>query len=299
MIGANAVPTASDGLIQLTVDGACTYLVMDAASRSCAVIDPQAALVERITAFLRCQNVQVRAIVGTDVANRDARAALQAAFGAASSDPLGWPAGSMPVELADGSAADAIAIGRQQLVRVDQGSCYLLAASGAHVARQAVQFAFTGSAARARVARVAGSDSVLCAGRDDHNLICTTLGAELAAVAPLGSERCLDAVALEQFLHDHPDALLIDVREHYEHAANGAPACHGLAARSVPLSRLAGELGRWMRAEQRPLVFFCRAGNRSARAAQCAHRLGAAQAWQVSGGLALGDAVLVASEMTA
>jgi rhodanese-related sulfurtransferase len=36
-----------------------------------------------------------------------------------------------------------------------------------------------------------------------------------------------------------------------------------------------------------PLVFFCRSGNRSTRAAQCLRRLGYAQAYDLAGGLAL------------
>jgi cysteine desulfurase len=175
-------------------------------------------------------------------------------------------------------------------------ACYLLGASSAPAD---VQFAFCGAATTAQLSLLVNADTILCAGRDDKNLICTTLKAEAAVRPPFGSERHLDAQALEQFLVDHPDAVLIDVREPYEHAANGAPCCHGRVAESVPLSRLASRLHGWLDGEQRPLVFFCRAGNRSARAAQCAHRLGIANAWQMSGGLALGDAVLVPLAMAA
>jgi rhodanese-related sulfurtransferase len=55
----------------------------------------------------------------------------------------------------------------------------------------------------------------------------------------------------------------------------------------VPLSRLAGHLAAWMTAPARPLVFVCRSGNRSAKAALCLRRMGHEQAWTLAGGLAL------------
>jgi rhodanese-related sulfurtransferase len=53
------------------------------------------------------------------------------------------------------------------------------------------------------------------------------------------------------------------------------------------MSRLAEHAAWFLRAESRPLVFICRSGNRSARAAQALHRAGYAQAWHLAGGLAL------------
>lgn len=282
LIASDSTPVENDGVIQLQHDGACSWLVMDAASRCCAIIDPVPALFERIKAYVGCQGVQVRAIVATSADSEAACTLLRTALG-----------------VAHGDAADAVvALGARQLARVvpdGANACYLLGTSRAPAD---VQFAFCGAAASAQLAALVHADTILCASRDDQNRICTTLNAESAARPALGSERHLDAQALEQFLASHPDAVLVDVREPYEHAANGAPCCHGRVAESVPLSRLAGRLQGWL-GERRPLVFFCRAGNRSARAAQCAHRLGVANAWQVSGGLALGDAVLVPLAMAA
>jgi rhodanese-related sulfurtransferase len=62
---------------------------------------------------------------------------------------------------------------------------------------------------------------------------------------------------------------------------------HGREAHAVPLSRLAEHLGQLLAAPRRPLLFVCRSGNRSARAALCLQRLGHAQAWSLAGGLAL------------
>jgi len=125
---------------------------------------------------------------------------------------------------------------------------------------------------------------VLCASRDDGS-VCTTVRAaqhEVTTGAPQ-----LDAAGLAAFLRAHPDALVVDVREAYEHAACATRVFDGCTVHSVPLSRLAGEVAGWLREPQRPLVFVCRSGNRSARAAACLHRLGHQAAWQLNGGLAM------------
>jgi rhodanese-related sulfurtransferase len=107
------------------------------------------------------------------------------------------------------------------------------------------------------------------------------------ALPAMDSVLHLEAAALDRFLRTHPDALLVDVREAHEHAA-GAATWHGRLVASVPLSRLVSQLATWLPGEQRPLVFFCRSGNRSARVAQCLHRLGYPNAWSIAGGVALG-----------
>jgi rhodanese-related sulfurtransferase len=96
----------------------------------------------------------------------------------------------------------------------------------------------------------------------------------------------LPAGSLARFLDEHPGALLVDVREAFEHAA-GPAHFDGREVHNVPLSRLPGEVPHWLQGEPRALVFVCRSGNRSARAAQCLRQLGYAQAWHLVGGLAL------------
>jgi rhodanese-related sulfurtransferase len=86
--------------------------------------------------------------------------------------------------------------------------------------------------------------------------------------------------SLAAFLRAHEDALLVDVREACESDA-GSVHLHGREAQAVPLSRLAEHLGHFLAAPRRPLVFVCRSGNRSARAALCLQRLGHAQAWSL------------------
>mgnify|MGYP003584850443 FL=1 len=80
-------------------------------------------------------------------------------------------------------------------------------------------------------------------------------------------------------------SVLVDVREPFE-ARMGAAAT--LDAQVVPLSTLVNALPGWMHLPaETPLIFVCRSGNRSAQAARALRRLGHAQAWSLSGGLAL------------
>jgi len=294
----SSVPSESrDGVIQLGVDGACTWMLLDAASRSCAIIDPLAPLAERIADFVRCQGYRVRAIVDTH-AHGAGRAALLALLEgqlerAASRDPLGWPADSECIALANGMLVNAVTLGGKVLARLPQadgdfGRVTYLSGTALHEKKLAaadVRFAFTGVALAPRLAALIGPQTILCPAHEQGSMSCTTLAAEETQAAA-GPVQELDPPALERFLRSHPDALLIDVREAYEHAA-GAGGWQGRAAHSVPLSRLADRLAVWLRAEQRPLVFFCRSGGRSARAAACLQRLGYRNAWHVSGGLNL------------
>jgi cysteine desulfurase len=297
----SAMPAESrDGIVQLGVDGESTWLVLDAASRSCAIIDARAPLVTRIADFVRCQGYQVRAVIDTHEHPDGAsgRAALMQQLAAQldranSQHALGWPAQSDCLTLGNGMLVNAIALGATVLARLphDDGTfdrvTYLLGGADDKVlAASAVRFAFTGTDLAPRLPRVAGPDTLLCPSNDAGGVACTTLGAAQHAT-PAALPRELTEAALATFLDTHPDAMLVDVREAYEHMAAGAGAWRGRQAHSVPLSRLADRLAVWLRGERRPLVFFCRSGGRSAKAAACLHRLGYHNAWHVTGGLAL------------
>ncbi|SFM82913.1 aminotransferase class V-fold PLP-dependent enzyme [Rugamonas rubra] len=302
-------PLPHDGVVQLGVEGECSWLVLDAASRSCVVIDALAEHGERIEQFVRCQQYRVRAVLASaagaakpaNPARPDGRAVLAAALAdhmdGGAVDAFGWPAGAAALTLADGSAAEGLALGARTLAcarHADGGRSYLLGgdatATATALPADAVRFAFCGHAAQPGLAALLAADTLLCPSRDAHNQFCSSPRAlratPLAAPADTTALQ-IDAAALAQFLRRHPEALLVDVREPYEYAA-AAPTCpNGRAALSVPLSRLAAQLDEWLRGEPRPLVFFCRSGNRSVKAAQCLRRLGYAQAWNLSGGLAL------------
>ncbi len=99
----------------------------------------------------------------------------------------------------------------------------------------------------------------------------------------------LDAAALQALLAAHPAPLLVDVREPYEQQA---AALSGLAApagaQALPLSRLAQALAGWLALPAAtPVVFLCRSGPRSARAARMLRQQGHGNAWHLAGGLAL------------
>ncbi|MBB3225300.1 aminotransferase class V-fold PLP-dependent enzyme [Pseudoduganella umbonata] len=245
MLGEPAT-TRPDGLLQLSDGGRHTWLVLDAASGTCAVIDPQPALAERIDALLRTHGFRVAARLSTR-------------------NGAGWPA-----------SGDSIELGRQSLRRVMIGAgtpCYLLGPAG-----ERPRHAFIGDAAPSGLAGHVPPEALLCPAAEALSTLC-------AHPAPAG-DIDLDAAGLAALLRQRPDAVLVDVREPHEHAV--AVPFLGVPAASVPLSRLAGELPRWMaQAGQVPLVFYCRSGNRSARAAGCLRSLGYPQAYHVHGGVAL------------
>ena len=266
-------PSPHDGVIQLSVDGKNTWLLSDAASASCVVIDPAAALVPRLAAFIRCQHLALRAIVHT-TAPGDHGAARLALLQELDIEQVGR------VDI-DGE----LPLGLQRLRRIECGET--------HVYMLGQRFAFVGALASHAIAAlleagVVTPDTVLCTSSDD-NSVCSTVRAVRDGVAP-AAELQLDAASLPAFLRQHPDAILVDVREAYEHAACAGTVFEGCEVRSVPLSRLAGQVAAWLQQPQRPLVFFCRSGNRSARAAACLRRLGHGAAWQLSGGMAMAEA---------
>ena len=97
---------AADGLTRFAVDGACCYLLVDAASRRCVVVDPLPPLVERLAALLRCQNYTLAAVLHTHRHgdHGSSAAALRAAVAdlphdAAAVDALGWPVDAASIAL--------------------------------------------------------------------------------------------------------------------------------------------------------------------------------------------------------
>ena len=306
---ASAQQAASlDGVIELGFEGACTWLVVDADSGTCAVIDPLPALVPRIAELVRCQQLQVSAVLATHACATVSTgcAALHAALGeggalSASADPLGWPAHCGAVTLEGGVAADAIGLGQRVLARLTHaaGDVYLLGQAAPGAVNQAlpaaaVHFAFTGreppdAAMLSMLSSLAAPSTILCPARDAGELACTTLAAHGAGrAAEVGeADMLMGRGALAEFISEHPDVKLIDVRESFEFGACTESILRGVRTQNVPLSRLAQRLSEWLREERAPLVFICRSGGRSAKAARCLHRLGYTNAWSVEGGFAL------------
>ncbi|WP_159628059.1 aminotransferase class V-fold PLP-dependent enzyme [Massilia puerhi] len=97
----------------------------------------------------------------------------------------------------------------------------------------------------------------------------------------------LDAASARGWLAAHPDAIVVDVRDAREHSVAGRVEVHGRAALNVPLARVAEHAAAWLGADARPLLFVCRSGARSARAALALRALGHPRACSLAGGFAL------------
>jgi rhodanese-related sulfurtransferase len=111
--------------------------------------------------------------------------------------------------------------------------------------------------------------------------------APLPALAAPAADMEVGAHDLLACLDTHPALILVDVRDEVEHAVSRLPAPLK-AAVNVPLGRLADAAPAWLAAPHRPpIVFFCRSGNRSARAASALRALGYDDAFHLGGGLAL------------
>ncbi|WP_313167570.1 aminotransferase class V-fold PLP-dependent enzyme [Massilia oculi] len=97
----------------------------------------------------------------------------------------------------------------------------------------------------------------------------------------------LDATAARRWLAAHPDAIVVDVRDAREHSVAGQVELHGRMALNVPLASVAEHAAAWLGANARPLLFVCRSGARSARAARTLRALGHPRACSLAGGFAL------------
>lgn len=93
----------ADGLTRFIVDGACCYLLADAASRRAVVVDPLPELTERLAQWLGCQGYRLAAVLDTHSHGDHASsapellAAVQQPRGDV--DALGWPRDTEAVEL--------------------------------------------------------------------------------------------------------------------------------------------------------------------------------------------------------
>jgi cysteine desulfurase len=263
---------AQRGLLQLSAEGRHGWIAFDFDAGVCVAIDPPAPLAPRIATLAAAHDLRMAAVLGTgaDPDGAAARAALRTALGQAPADPgpLGWPA--------DGAV---LALGDRTLTRRAAGATrmhYLLAAP------DAADIAFTGDADGQGAQGGQERATVSC-----HAIDIDGLAFRAAAGTPADhSAAQLDPAALDAFLRTHADALLVDVREPAE-AGAGACRLHGRDALNVPLSRLAEHMALLLTTPRRRLLFVCRSGNRSARAALALRRAGHDEAWTLAGGLAL------------
>ncbi|WP_429201502.1 aminotransferase class V-fold PLP-dependent enzyme [Massilia sp. UYP11] len=117
-----------------------------------------------------------------------------------------------------------------------------------------------------------------------------TAAAALEAAHPdaaLDAGMELDAIAARGWLAAHPDAIVVDVRDAREHSVAGQVELHGRMALNVPLASVKEHAAAWLGAGARPLLFVCRSGARSARAARTLRAMGHPRACSLAGGFAL------------
>jgi rhodanese-related sulfurtransferase len=92
---------------------------------------------------------------------------------------------------------------------------------------------------------------------------------------------------LAGFLQQHPNACLVDVREAPEFQVSGPLHCGQHIAQNLPLGACSAKQLETFFAAKEPVVFFCRSGNRSLKAAQWLSGLGHPHVQHLHGGLAL------------
>ncbi|MCE4539196.1 aminotransferase class V-fold PLP-dependent enzyme [Pelomonas sp. P7] len=188
----------ADGVTRFVVEGACCYLLADAASRRAVVIDPLPELTGRIAQWLGCQGYALAAVLDTH-SHGDHASSAPELLKALAQDPgevdgLGWPLGR-----------EAIALGALKLTRLAvpghtrDSTAYLL-----HDA-QGLRLAFVGDtvmpgalgrsdfeqsapldygASLRRLAEAVGPQTLLLPGHDYEDRFASTLAVE-CAVQPL------------------------------------------------------------------------------------------------------------------
>jgi hypothetical protein len=116
---------ARNGLIQLKRGSMCSWLHLDAATRTAIVIDPFAELADRLETILRCQEYRVLAILDTHLhVDHDScrgelleRLADLLAPSARAADPLGWPEPEGTVEVGTGEHVPFIRLNDRDIPR--------------------------------------------------------------------------------------------------------------------------------------------------------------------------------------
>jgi rhodanese-related sulfurtransferase len=102
--------------------------------------------------------------------------------------------------------------------------------------------------------------------------------ADSTVAAPAG----LSAVAARAFLAEHPEALVLDVRNPDEW---NNELGHIEGARLMPVGELGGRLGEIEAWRDKPIVTVCRSGARSQRAAEMLRAAGFKQVINLEGGM--------------
>jgi len=244
-------------VLYFTHDGRSSWLVADVHAHSCVLIDVHNGAAAAIDRHVRRHGYRIDAKLETRIE-------------------------------AAGLAPCPIRFGDYLLTPVRHGErdvIYVLTRAGETLIR--ASHAFIGQVTVSDVAPgLVGQDTLLLAAIDERGHLATSLRAKQAGQAEELNE--LSAATTDGYLKAHPNARLIDVREFHEQLAGQFARSTGefeRMAEHVPLGHLASTLYDWLAAPETPLVFYCRSGNRSARAAACLRRLGHQAAWTIGGGM--------------
>ena len=292
---------------QVRAEGNNSWILPDASGTHCVVIDPHPETLPALQRELgRLPHAVTAVLMTTETvratqARQDLvqwlghRSGIQASRRVAQVSPgdTGAPATGKD----DGAAV--IPIGKESLVRVVHAgtTVYLLGTPGpAGLAGDAVRLVFVATSPRAdgtdnlarRLTEVAGHQTVICCANDDGAALPGTV-MSLHETAPdtRAAGGTIAQQDIHQFLSDHPDARLVDLREPVELLVGGPARMHSHTADCAALSQFANHLGPWLGQREAPLVFVCRSGARSERAASWMRRMGHTSAWHLGGGLAL------------
>ena len=189
---------AADGLTRFIVDGACCYLLADAASRRCVVIDPLPELSTRLADLLRCQGYTLAAVLDTHSHGDHASSAgeLRAALAdhmdhIGPLEPLGWPEDARAIELGalsltrlaiPGHTLDSTAYllhDARGLRLAFVGDTVMPGALGRSDFEQSAPLSFGGSLLK--LAQVVGPTTLLLPGHDYDDRFASTLATERRA----------------------------------------------------------------------------------------------------------------------
>lgn len=250
---AGAPESPLNGVVQVAAGKVNSWLLLDAEQGMAVIIDSRPETRERIaTILLRHRYEHV-----IELSTKDA---------------VTWP-----------YSDDRITVGGSRLRRIvigAQGVCYVL-----ETADGQPRLAFTGELGRAELASVLPSNTILCGGESEATY--STVKVQQASDVDRSHDIHLDRCGLQVLLREQPSTALVDVREAFEHFASAHTDFMEFTV-NVPVTQLANALPAWLADTDRtPIVFVCRSGNRSERAARHLRKLGYEQAFHLSGGIAL------------
>jgi cysteine desulfurase len=307
MVSGSIEPLPAEGVIQLNFGDACTWIIADALSKSCVVIDPLPQLIERIAKYVHCQTYSVLAILDThshdnqvDHSQRLVNLLGKSFIGNVENT---YFSKSILESTLLVDSHQVIRFGDKSLMDIlpknssFSSSLYLISSQNEGSIKRGfkAQFALCGDIkldtdaclTNTGIHEYITNETLLCLAHDlDHRFVASLKG---------NCDVCVEnftvrSNTIEDFINQHPGTILVDVREPYEQEMSHFTLPKNVQLLHMPLSRLANGVEHWLKqasSNQAPLLFFCRTGGRSSQAVQCLRRLGYDHAWHLGGGLAL------------